>query len=104
MVIHSSWKFLFNASTKTISCGASDLHEGQTGMLFEIFTYSPTKAPLTWGICIKSDRTDEIAKFEFLRDTRGAENEITSWELRPTDSTVLGQPQLAGWTLVIFND
>jgi hypothetical protein len=104
MVVYSSTKFIFSPSSKTISCEYNDITEGKRGMLFEVFTMTDKQLPLTWGIIIESARTGHYAKFQFVKDSRDAYGDITCWELKPTVATIMNEPQLDGWTLVIFND
>jgi len=88
--------FTHNAANKTLIAEMSDLRG--TG-LQRVFDDACDE-----GIAIFNGDTGSITVWAVHRTEESREQEILSWVLTPTPDTLRKCPQVAGYTVILFND
>lgn len=56
------------------------------------------------GLKIRSERSGVMATFVVARTECDSEGDLRYWLLLPSTETLRRQPQLRGWTVVVYND
>jgi len=95
--------FMVHSANKSMSAELSEICNPQ-GFMFEIFSKDHNGKAMDVGITMKSHRTGIVTRWFVSKYVRDGEGDITAWELSPAIGTVMNQPQLDGWMIIIFND
>lgn len=92
----SSDRFSFDAKTRLFTAEASDLQNQHLNPLYD--------DAADVGLVMVSSKTGKTVRYYMIHETRGAENEIESWDYYPTTESIREVPECQGTSVTVFND
>lgn len=87
---HSTNSFYHRAEERKFTAWASDLQPA-------LFGYDK-------ALTLVSEKTGRNSDWAVTATHRDEENDVTHWDLQPTEETLRNLPALRGYRMVIYND